>query len=419
MLWCCGKLGLFYCNLRIESELFPLGSRLPVCGSAKMMTVMPTDRESTELLRAIVRRPSEAEPIEPLAEKIRDWSSLLKLAEEQKVIPQLYLRLAEMISAVPPEAQEQLQIAYQRNVFHSLANAAELISALKAFDEEKIPAMPFKGVVLAATAYHDLSSRPAGDLDLLVYQGDLVRATEVLVKRGYELKTRVLADGTPEPSNSYEYHFERQSDGMVMELRWRLELTQPRFRRNLGMDWVWPQRRVTMLAGAAVPGMSPEVTLLVLCMHGCKHAWSRLIWIRDVAQHLESHSDLDWNTTAREAKRTGLWRALALGVLLAHRMAGALVPDSMLRRFASDSTAHTLALHFEENLFDSPGITPPSWIPYSIQLLGFRDRVRLMSSLSFLRPNQRDRAFVQLPKGLHGLYYVIRPFRILKDRSAR
>ena len=267
--------------------------------------------------------------------------------------------------------QKQLRSEYQRNIFHSIANSAELIDTLKEFDDEKIPAMPFKGVVLAASIYRDPSIRPAGDLDVLVYHRDLVRATDVLLRRGYRLKTEVHADGTPYASNSYEYHFERKSDGMVMELRWRLELTQPRFRRNLGMDWVWPQRRVTMLAGAEVPDMSPEVTLLVLCMHGSKHVWSRLIWICDVAQLLESRPELNWKEVLREAKRTGLWRALALGVLLAHRMAGAPVPDSILRQFESDSTAHHLALHFEENLFDAPGRTPESRVPYSVQLLGF------------------------------------------------
>ncbi len=384
-----------------------------------MTALMPIDRESSELLRAIVRRPSSVEAIEHLVKKIRDWNSLLKMAQEQRILPLLYARLAELGVLVPSATQKQLRSEYQRNVFHSIANAAELIDVLKEFDDEKIPVMPFKGVVLAASIYQDPSSRPAGDLDVLVHRRDLVRATAALLRRGYELKTEVHADGTPHASNSYEYHFERKSDGMVMELRWRLELTQPRFRRNLGMDWVWPQRRVTMLAGAEVPDMSPKVTLLVLCMHGSKHVWSRLIWICDVAQLLESHPELNWKEVLREAKRTGLWRALALGVLLAHRMAGAPVPDSILRKFESDSTARCLALHFEKNLFDAPGGTPKSRVPYSVQLLGFEDRIRLIFSVGFLHPNQRDRAVVRLPKGLHGLYYLIRPFRILWDRSAR
>jgi hypothetical protein len=387
-------------------------------GLSEMAVLMPIDRESSDLLRAMIRRPSGAE-FECLAKEIRDWDSLLKMAREQRILPLLHARLATLGPSVPVAIQKQLVTEYQRNVFHCIANTAELIEVLKEFDEEKIPAMPFKGVVLAASIYHDPSSRPAGDLDVLIYHRDLAKATGALLRRGYELKTEVRADGTPCASNSHEYHFERRSDGRVLELRWRLELTQPRFRRNLGMDWVWPRRRVTLLAGAEVPDMSPELTLLVLCMHGSKHVWSRLIWICDVAQLLESHPDLNWGAVVLEAKRNGLWRALAIGVLLAHRMGNSPVPVSILRKFESDSTAQGLALHFEENIFDAPGRTPQSRIPYSVQLLGLQDRMRLVFSLDFLHPNQRDRAVMRLPKRLDALYYLIRPFRVLRDRSAR
>lgn len=335
------------------------------------------------------------------------------------MLPLLFLRLAETGSAVPVAARDRLRAEYQRNVFHSLANAAELIAVLKALDQELIPAMPFKGVVLGASIYGDLSTRPAGDLDVLIHHKHRVAATAVLLRRGYELKTEVYADGTPTALNSYEYHFERLSDGMVIELRWRLELTQPRFRRNLGMDWVWPRRKVATLAGAEVPDMSAETLLLVLCMHGSKHVWSRLIWICDVAQLLATTPNLDWNEVTMEARRQGLWRALALGVLLGHRVAGAAVPDPVLRRFESDTTANKLALYIEEKLFDAPGSTPKSRVPYTIQLLGLRDRMMLLLSLSFLHPNERDRAVLCLPRSLHALYYLVRPFRIIRDRSAR
>jgi hypothetical protein len=382
---------------------------------------MPADRESFELLRAIVRRPAGAviQRIDLLAGNVRDWDSLLRLAQDHRVLPMLFSRLAEIGPAVPLAAQEYLRAEYHRNVFHSVANAAELISLLKAFDREAIPAMPFKGVVLGASIYGDLTTRPAGDLDVLIHYRHLVRATAILLDRGLALKTPVRANGMPAAPDYYEYHFERQADGMVIELRWRLELTQPRFRRSLGMDWVWPRRRVVMLAGAEVPNLDPEITLLVLCMHGSKHAWSRLIWICDVAQLLASFPSLDWKEVTHEAKRVGLWRTLALGVLLAHRVAGAEVPQAVLRRFESNATACSLVRHIEENLFDAPGKPPVGRIPYNIQLLGFHDRARLLLSLDFLRPNERDRAALHLPQSLHALYYLVRPVRILLDRSAR
>jgi Uncharacterised nucleotidyltransferase len=394
--------------------LDPAGMR-----SSETASLMPADRDCCELLFAIARRPAGAADgqIYQLAEKVHDWDLLLRLAEEHRVLPMLFLRLADIGPAVPPDVQERLRTKYHRNMFHNLAAAAELIGVLKAFEHEMIPAMPFKGVVLGASAYHDLTTRPAGDLDVLIRYRDLLQATAVLHERGYELKTQVQTDGTPTLPDLYEYHFERETDGMVFELRWRL--TQPRFRRNLGMDWVWPQRRTAILAGAEVPDMSPEITLLVLCMHGSKHVFSRLIWICDVAQLLVSSPDLDWKEVTREAKQLGLWRPLALGVLLAHRVLGVEVPPVVLSRFESDTTASDLAQHIQENLFDAPGSTPIGRLPYNIKLLGFRDRVRLLLSLELLRPSERDREVLPLERPHSLLYHLIRPFRLFWDRSAR
>jgi hypothetical protein len=381
--------------------------------------LMRADRESCQLLRAIIRQPADAagQPMDRLAGNVRDWDSLLRLAREHGVLPMLFLRLADLGPAVPQAAQEYLRAEYHRNVFHNMANAAELIGILKAFDHEGIPAMPFKGVVLGVSIYGTPTTRPAGDLDVLIHHRHLARATAVLLERGCELKTLLRADGQPLDPNYCEYRFERQADGMVIELRWGLALT--RYRRNLGMDWVWPRRRIAMLAGAEVPNLDPEITLLVLCMHGSKHTWSRLIWICDVAQLLNSIPDLDWKEVTREAKRLGLWRTQALGVLLAHRVAGAAVPQAVLRCLESDATACNLARHIQETLFDAPGSPPMGRIPYNVQLLGFRDRVRLLLSLDFLRPNERDRAAIHLPPSLDALYYLVRLVRILWDRSAR
>jgi hypothetical protein len=251
---------------------------------------------------------------------------------------------------------------------------------------------------------------------------DVLRAAAVLVERGYEFcpQTQMRPDATwPPPDRCGEYHLERRTDGMIIELHWGLGFAERHFRCNLGMDWIWPRRQIALVAGAEVPNMSPEITLLVLCMHGSKHVWGRLIWICDVAQLLDSVPDLDWQEVIREAKRTGLTRTLALGVLLAHRVAEAPVPSAALRSFESDSTASYLAKHVEENLFDSPGTKPATRLPYSVQLLGFRDRISFFLSPSFLRLTDRDHAAVHLPKLLHPLYYLLRPFRILWDKSPR
>ena len=210
----------------MKSDVSTAARRLLEYVSAERRDSMPADRNGGELLRAVARRPTGAatERIDQLAGKVGDWESLFRLAAEHRVLPMLFSRLADTGAPIPPVAQERLRAEYDRNVFHCLTNAAELIAVLKAFDGEKIPAMPFKGVVLGASVYHDLMARSAGDLDVLIHYEYLLRATAILLERGYELKTPVRADGTPAAKDYYEYHFERPADGMVIDFAGDLSL---------------------------------------------------------------------------------------------------------------------------------------------------------------------------------------------------
>ena len=114
---------------------------------------MSVGNESCELLRAIARQTSDAQLVHRLAMRVQDWDALIDTAREHRMLPMLFLQLDDMGSAVPPLVQEQMRSEYNRNVFHNLTNAVELIAVIKAFDDQTIPAMPFKGVVLGASAY--------------------------------------------------------------------------------------------------------------------------------------------------------------------------------------------------------------------------------------------------------------------------
>ena len=379
------------------------------------------DHDTGNLLRAVVQTQSDArgKTLVEMASKISCWEEAIAGARQHGILPMLFSELRAIEADIPPNALELARDEFERNAFHCFANAAELLEVLNAFEAARIPAMPFKGVVLGASIYGDITARTAGDLDVLIYYRDLLQATRILKERGYELTTKILEDGSPEAENYFEYHFERADDGIVLELRWRLELTQPRYKQVLGMEWVWPQRRTTKLAGADVPNFDAVAALLMLCMHGSKHVWSRLIWICDVAKLIESEPDLDWNAVRREAKRVGLWRCLALGVLLAQSVAGANVPAEVQRGFEANQRMRNLAEFLGEHVLQEPGTMPGGWMPYNLQILGFRDRARAILSPAFLRPGAQDRAVVKLPKVLEPLYYIIRPLRILLDRTAR
>lgn len=381
----------------------------------------PLDHNLAELLRACARPRTDASAasIAQLARNISRWQDLIHGAAEHGILPTLYSRLLEIPEAVPSDVLQLAKREFERNAFHCMTNAEELLHVLRAFEEAGLATMPFKGVVLSTSAYRDMTMRPAGDIDLLIHYRDLHRATEILKQRGYELKTKTLQDGSPEAKDYFEFHFERESDGMVLELRWKLELTQPRYGYDLGLDWVWDRRGSLLLAGAEVPNLDPMSSLLVLCMHGSKHAWSRWMWVCDVAKLIESQPGLDWEFARREAKRVGLERCLALGVLLAWRGAGAGVPQDVRRKFERDRDVSNLVDFFAKSILENPGAMPEGRMPYHLRILGFRDRVRMLVSPSILQPNERDRAAIRLPRVLEPLYYLIRPFRVLFDRAPR
>ncbi|MBS1806292.1 MAG: nucleotidyltransferase family protein [Acidobacteria bacterium] len=376
--------------------------------------------QTAALLRSIVAPCGDPQPeqIAAFVSSIDDWEEVLSAASQHRVLPALFSRLSRYSEGVPKEILQTLRGEYERNAFHCLTNTAELHAVVGAFQESGIRVMPFKGVTLAASAYGGISGRNAGDLDLLVGESDLQRATLVLKDRGYVLTTPVGEDGKPLQEGYYELHFDRIADGMAVELRWRLELTR-RFGAILGLEWVWPSRRQVSVAGREVPCFDPVRNLLMLCMHGSKHRWSRLMWVCDVAKAVESEPSLDWNAVFAEAERTGLHRALALGVILANRLADARVPEPVLKRLERDKSMRAMAEFFAEHLISEPGTIPAGRVPYNIQLLGFRDRMRPVVTGEFMTPNDQDRAFVALPRSLHALYYLIRPIRILMDRSGR
>lgn len=372
-----------------------------------------------DLLLALVRDQAGAGSIRGLAERVTAWDELIDQALQHRVLPMVVANLEEMGSAVPAMAVERIRRENDRIIVGNLANAAELIAVLQRFDQEGIQAMPFKGVALAASVYGDLHGRPGGDLDLLIHARDLERAMELIRERGYELETADKANAAEGSPWNFERHFVRPSDGMVLELRWQLDLFRNRFGRNLGLSWVWRGRRVVLLAGARIPAIGPEISFILLCMHGCKHLWSRLIWVCDVKKLIASTPDLNWENVMVEAQRQGLRRPVMLGSLLAERICAAAIPPEIRRACEADSTVRSIADHFTKNLVENPGVGPRGRIPLGMQLLDAQDRWKFFLSSDFWRSSSRDRELMGLPNWIRPLYFLLRPMRLLWDRSAR
>ena len=343
-----------------------------------------------------------------------DWVKLIDTGTQHYVLPLLYWTLNRDYSEhVPVPVLWFLKNCFLENVDAANALANEMVAIVNTLKIEGIDAVPFKGPALSVTVYGNIALRQIGDLDILIRKRDRLLARRVLESRSYRLKTPIDDGGAPKEIGKFEYQFE-QTGGITAELRWRV--TQRQFASSLDLDFIWNRCEPTILAGAEVPGIAPEDLLLILCVHGAKHCWSRLMWICDVAELIRAFPQLDWKQTHRRASRLGIWRVTSLGLLLAESLLDAAVPEVLLAEARRDTTTVRLRDVILGEMFHPSAEFPES--QYHILILERRRDRFWQTARSLPRwvlPNERDRDFLSLPSSLQLAYFLIRPFRLVYE----
>jgi len=291
---------------------------------------------------ALLECASPAFDSQRLAELARsvDWFRLLDLAEEHGVLGHLAVRLHELDpNLVPAEVTGALLERHRAQVFSTLRITAELFRFLKLFATEHIEALVVKGPVLDKQAYGDLSMRYYGDLDLLVRQRDIRRATESLQAAGYQATVPLGAiDAGKIPG---QYLFSKPDANLIIELH--NDLTLRYFPRRLPLERFFARRVLVRLDSHEAPALAVEDELVYICVHGATHLWERLGWIADVAGLVTRQSDIDWHASLETAKEVGAERMVHTGLLLASAVLHARLPATVLAVVERDVGAAKLA----------------------------------------------------------------------------
>ena len=193
-------------------------------------------------------------------------------------------------------------------------------------EQSDIKPLALKGPALAVAAYGDISLRQFTDLDLLVHEGEVRKAIEIMLNEGYELGAGYgVAD--LERSGTYEIVMVKRGALTEIDLHWGL--LPEYFPIALAVEDLWQRSVEVEIEGAAIRTLAPNDQFLYLCAHGAKHGWEALGGICDLAE-LVRNSSIDWDELFSRAERAGARRVLALGALLAHELLEAAVPATLL-----------------------------------------------------------------------------------------
>ena len=350
-----------------------------------------------------------------LAELIRsaDWPRLLVLAEEHCVTGHLAARLRELdVNLVPPETRQSLLERQRAQIFVTLRMVAELFRLLERFASGGIGALVVKGPVLAVQAYGDPAMRSYGDLDLLVRQRDIRRATELMIAAGYDAQVPISAiDAGKIPG---QYLFCRPDSKLLVELH--NDRTLRYFPRRLPLERFFERQIHVQLDSREAPALSVEDEIVLICIHGAKHLWERLMWIADVAALVSRQPNLDWDRAAASAKEMGAERMLHTGLLLAVNFLGLRLPEKIFARVKADvAAAHLVGQVL--NWLPAAGNQPPGLFERAV----FRMRMRggLLSAPAYLlrlslSPTEEDWKNNSEEKRHTFLDALRRPFRLAR-----
>jgi Uncharacterised nucleotidyltransferase len=269
-----------------------------------------------------------------------DWARLLLLAREHGVVGQLAACLNDPDAPIIPSEIKQALLERQRQQnFLTLRLTGELFRLLELFNRSEIRALVIKGPVLAAQAYGDPSLRSYGDLDLLVRQRDIRRASELMIASGYQ--AAVSLDAIRAGKTPGQYLFCKPDSKLLVEFH--NDSTLRYFPRHLPIEDFFACQIRVRLDAHEVPAPSLEDHLVLICVHGAKHFWERLSLIVDVAGFVAQQTSISWERAGSSAKAVKSEHLLHTGLRLAMDVLRVKLPEPIAAGVRGDAVAERLA----------------------------------------------------------------------------
>ncbi|MGO8705270.1 MAG: nucleotidyltransferase family protein [Candidatus Brocadiia bacterium] len=220
------------------------------------------------------------------------WMELVKLADQQGVLPAVAANLQERArngSDGVQASQEQLgqalreaQTILRRRAAFCLVMRSQLAEVRASFSAAGVPCMVLKGPEFADRLYPNPGLRPFTDIDLLIRAADKGSARDLLGRAGYAATPERQAPQDAHPGeHAQESWTNGQTAGGTVELHWNV-VNSPTLRRRISIGF--DDLQTVSLPGDSLAHPSPSALLLIAAIHAATaHKFDRLQPLCDVA----------------------------------------------------------------------------------------------------------------------------------------
>lgn len=272
------------------------------------------------MLFACARLSPDLGQVRALASQDLDWNILDEAAEFHGLTPLLLRSLGAVQVSPPTNTAKNLEQWNAATVRQNLYLTSELLRVHAVLRKRGIEAIPLKGPALASQIYGDLGLRPFSDIDMLVRREQMLEAESAVKALGYEPEFTI----PPQHRERWlrqqcELTF-RRAGSIRLELHW--DIAHPHFTLESGVEEFWSRLGTVQVGDAVLPNLASQDLLFTLIVHGTRHAWSRMMWVVDVAEFLKTNPALDWERFWQESRSRGAGRMMATGLALVREAFG-------------------------------------------------------------------------------------------------
>jgi hypothetical protein len=377
-------------------------------------TPIPTFTPEQEVLLWSIRVDhSWDQSIAEILEHGVDWSYIKQTAIQHGIVPLLYKRLTkDMVSLVPSKEIKCLKQLFLENAANNLRMTQELFRVLDTLTEAGIEAIAFKGPVLAVQGYGDLSMRSFSDLDVLIRESDFDVTYKILLKNGFT-PNYPIDSRTKKKLAIFKGQFAFSMRAINLDVHWQLNQTWVSV--SWPLDSAWDNLSTISIYEQDIKTLSPELSVILICVHGVKHFWQELKWLADLTHIIFRYPDLSWETIFYNAETYGVKKMLSRGLLLSEEYCGIHYPLIVVDELKSVISKQSLKV--DKNFFKFGWKQSFSLTNVSYVKTQERTKNKILYILYyiidvFLLPNKHDFKIISLPEVFFPLYFFVRFIRL-------
>lgn len=376
-------------------------------------------RVEDELLLCCARTNVEAgirDKILSLVQGDLDWGYLLKLAVRHRLMPLLYYNLNSICpEKVPKQILNKLKDYFNKNLQRNLLLTGELIKVLSLLKSKSITVIPYKGPNLANSIYGNIALREFNDLDVFIKKSEALKIRNFLFSEGYYPYFHI--------NKKLEEIYFRSQKGFILvnenhnfsiDFQWKFFsnfFSFPSLPESLLSD----ELDFMYLNGHEISVFSPENMFLILSIHAAGHHWSRLAWLCDIAELIKGY-DLDWKEITEKTNELNIKRILNINLILVNEMFEVKFPKIISNEIYSDMLSKKISIKVQKNLFSEELKSPNLW-DWAYFHLKIRENLKngIIDSIKDVTvPSIDEIKGLELPNKLYPIYYVFRPFNLIK-----